>query len=87
MPWGLDVATRVGSPSVKLLVDLYHAQLMDGNLTNFLRQHMPLTCNRRSVTGCCRCTRHLHQRVPELFTEVAAHWKLPAPHPPANSPR
>lgn len=42
LPWGLDVVTQVGSPSVKLLVDLYHAQLMDGNLTNFLRQHMPL---------------------------------------------
>lgn len=42
LPWGLDVATQVGSPSVKLLLDLYHAQLMDGNLTNFLRQHMPL---------------------------------------------
>ncbi|USX17112.1 TIM barrel protein [Oxalobacteraceae bacterium OTU3CAMAD1] len=42
LPWGLDVATQVGSPAVKLLVDLYHAQLMDGNLTNFLRDHMPL---------------------------------------------
>lgn len=42
LPWGLDVATQVGSPSVKLLLDLYHAQLMDGNLTSFLRQHMPL---------------------------------------------
>jgi hydroxypyruvate isomerase len=40
LPWGLDVVTQVASPRVKLLVDLYHAQLMDGNITNFLRQHI-----------------------------------------------
>ncbi|MET0265086.1 MAG: TIM barrel protein [Duganella sp.] len=40
LPWGLDVVTQVNSPRVKLLVDLYHAQLMDGNITNFLRQHI-----------------------------------------------
>jgi hydroxypyruvate isomerase len=37
LPWGLDVVTQVNSPRVKLLVDLYHAQLMDGNITNFLQ--------------------------------------------------
>jgi hydroxypyruvate isomerase len=40
LAWGLDVVTRVDSPRVKLLVDLYHAQLMDGNITNFLRKNM-----------------------------------------------
>lgn len=40
LPWGLDVVTQVNSPRVKLLVDLYHAQLMDGNITNFLRQNI-----------------------------------------------
>ncbi|WP_092271374.1 MULTISPECIES: TIM barrel protein [unclassified Duganella] len=42
LPWGLDVVTQVNSPRVKLLVDLYHAQLMDGNITNFLRKHIHL---------------------------------------------
>ncbi|WP_229258862.1 TIM barrel protein [Duganella flavida] len=40
LPWGLDVVVQVNSPRVKLLVDLYHAQLMDGNITNFLRQNI-----------------------------------------------
>lgn len=40
LPWGLDVVTQVNSPRVKLLVDLYHAQLMDGNITNFLRRNI-----------------------------------------------
>lgn len=38
--WGADVVTQVNSPRVKLLVDLYHAQLMDGNITNFLRKNI-----------------------------------------------
>lgn len=40
LPWGLDVVQQVNSPQVKLLVDLYHAQLMDGNIINFLRKNL-----------------------------------------------
>jgi hydroxypyruvate isomerase len=40
LPWGMDVVSQVNSPRVKLLVDLYHAQLMDGNITNFLRKNI-----------------------------------------------
>jgi hydroxypyruvate isomerase len=40
LSWGLDVVSRLNSPRVKLLVDLYHAQLMDGNIVNFLRKNM-----------------------------------------------
>jgi hydroxypyruvate isomerase len=40
LPWGLVVVSQVNSPRVKLLVDLYHAQLMDGNITNFLRKNI-----------------------------------------------
>ncbi|CAN7238690.1 TIM barrel protein [Pseudoduganella sp. LjRoot289] len=40
LPWGLDIVSQLNSPRVKLLVDLYHAQLMDGDITNFLRQSM-----------------------------------------------
>lgn len=39
LPWGLDIVERINSPRVKLLVDLYHAQLMDGNVANFIRKH------------------------------------------------
>jgi hydroxypyruvate isomerase len=30
--WGLEVVARVGSPRVKLLYDIYHMQIMEGNL-------------------------------------------------------
>lgn len=40
LPWGMDVVTQVNSPRVKLLVDLYHAQLMDGDISNFLRKNI-----------------------------------------------
>lgn len=30
--WGVDVVRRVNSPNVKLLCDLYHLQIMDGDL-------------------------------------------------------
>lgn len=40
LPWGLDIVTQIQSPRVKLLVDIYHAQLMDGNIVNFLRKHI-----------------------------------------------
>ena len=30
--WGIEVCKRVNSPSVKMLYDIYHAQVMDGNL-------------------------------------------------------
>jgi hydroxypyruvate isomerase len=30
--WGLEVVQRVGSPNIKLLCDLYHLQVMDGDV-------------------------------------------------------
>jgi hydroxypyruvate isomerase len=33
---GLDIVAEVGSPSVRLLYDIYHAQVMEGNLTRTL---------------------------------------------------
>ncbi len=35
----LDLLSKVGSPYVKLLYDLYHAQIMDGNLIETIRNH------------------------------------------------
>jgi hydroxypyruvate isomerase len=40
LAWGLDVVERIKSPRVKLLMDLYHAQLMDGNVVDFIRKNM-----------------------------------------------
>jgi hydroxypyruvate isomerase len=33
MAWGVDVVKRVNSPRVRLLCDIYHVQIMDGDVT------------------------------------------------------
>jgi hydroxypyruvate isomerase len=37
--WGVDVMTRVNSPRVKILFDIYHAQIMDGDIVRNIRDH------------------------------------------------
>jgi len=37
---GAELVDRVGSPNVKLLYDIYHAQIMEGNLINNIRANI-----------------------------------------------
>ena len=37
--WGVDVMTRVNSPRAKILFDIYHAQIMDGDVVRNIRDH------------------------------------------------
>ncbi len=37
--WGVDVMSRVNSPRVKILYDIYHAQIMDGDIVRNIRDH------------------------------------------------
>jgi hydroxypyruvate isomerase len=39
MAWGVDVVSRVNSPRVKILYDIYHAQIMDGDVVRNIRDH------------------------------------------------
>ncbi len=36
--WGIEVCRRVASPAVKLLYDIYHAQIMEGDLIRTIRE-------------------------------------------------
>src|SRR4051812_41478283 len=38
--WGFDVCKRVNSPSVKMLYDIYHAQVMDGNVCATIKDNL-----------------------------------------------
>jgi len=38
--WGLEVVRRVGSPRVKLLYDIYHMQIMEGDILRTIRDHI-----------------------------------------------
>ncbi len=40
MAWGVDVCKRVNSPRVKILYDIFHAQLMDGNIVQTMRDNI-----------------------------------------------
>lgn len=37
--WGVDVCKRVGSPRVKLLYDIYHLQIMEGDIVRTIRDN------------------------------------------------
>lgn len=39
MAWGVDVMKRVNSPRVKILFDIYHAQIMDGDIVRNIRDN------------------------------------------------
>jgi hydroxypyruvate isomerase len=38
--WGLAVVKQVGSPNVKLLYDIYHMQIMEGNIINTIKENI-----------------------------------------------
>jgi len=39
--WGVEVCRRVGSPRVKLLYDIYHMQIMEGDIIHTIRENLP----------------------------------------------
>jgi hydroxypyruvate isomerase len=43
--WGLDVCKRVNSPRVKILYDIYHVQIMDGDVTRIMRDNLDHICH------------------------------------------
>jgi hydroxypyruvate isomerase len=38
--WGVDVCRRVGSPAAKVLYDIYHMQIMEGDVIRTLRDNL-----------------------------------------------
>ncbi len=40
--WGVEVCKRVGSPRVKLLYDIYHMQIMEGDVIRTIRDNIAL---------------------------------------------
>ena len=41
MAWAADVMKRVNSPKVKILCDVYHMQIMDGDIARNIRDYYP----------------------------------------------
>jgi hydroxypyruvate isomerase len=38
--WGVEVIKRVNSPRVKILYDIYHAQIMEGDIIRTIRENI-----------------------------------------------
>jgi hydroxypyruvate isomerase len=38
-PWGVELVQKVGSPRFKLLYDIYHMQIMEGDVIRTIRDH------------------------------------------------
>lgn len=45
LAWGVDVCRRVASPRVKIVFDIYHVQIADGDVTRNIRDHFDLICH------------------------------------------
>jgi hydroxypyruvate isomerase len=45
LDWGWDVCRKVNSPRVKVLYDIYHVQIMDGDVVRNMREHIDQICH------------------------------------------
>lgn len=45
LDWGLNVCRGTGSPNVKIVYDVYHVQITDGDVTRNLRDNIDLICH------------------------------------------
>jgi len=42
LAWGADVCRRVNSPRIRILFDIYHVQIMEGDVCANIREYFPL---------------------------------------------
>ena len=43
--WGFDVCKRVNSPRMKIVYDMYHVQIADGDVTRTMRDNLQYICH------------------------------------------
>jgi hydroxypyruvate isomerase len=87
--WGVDVMKRVNSPRVKILFDIYHAQIMDGDIVRNIRDnfqwighfHTGGNPGRHDIDGTQELNyRFIAQAIADLnYTGFISHEYSPAP--------
>jgi hydroxypyruvate isomerase len=87
--WGVDVMRRVNSPRVKILFDIYHAQIMDGDIVRNIRDdfqwighfHTGGNPGRHELDDTQELNYHfIAQAIADLnYTGYVAHEYSPAP--------
>jgi hydroxypyruvate isomerase len=89
LAWGLDVCKRVDSPRVKILFDIYHVQIMEGDVCANIRDHFPWIAHfhtagvpgRHEIDDTQELNYHfVAQTIADLgFTGYVAHEYRPTP--------
>ena len=59
--WGVEVCKRVGSPRVKLLYDIYHMQIMEGDVIRTIRENIQYIAT-STPAACPAATRSTTRR-------------------------
>ena len=87
--WGLDVCRQVNSPRVKIVYDIYHVQIADGDVTRNMRDNIEHICHIHTAGVPSRQeideTQELNYRfianaIADLgYTGFVAHEHRPAP--------
>ncbi len=87
--WGVDVVKRVNSPRVKILYDIYHAQIMDGDIARNIKDHFQWIGHfhtggnpgRHDIDDSQELNyRYISQTIADLgFTGFVTHEYTPAP--------
>ena len=44
-PWGVELVEKIGSPNFKLLYDIYHMQIMEGDVIATIRKYKDYICH------------------------------------------
>src|SRR6185312_16182313 len=89
--WGVDVIKRVGSPHVKLLYDIYHMQIMEGDVIRTIRENIQYIAHfhtggvpgRHEIDGTQELNYHaVSKAIADLeFTGFMAHEFIPVRDP------
>ena len=89
MTWGVEVMQRVNSPRIKILYDIYHAQIMDGDIVRTIRDNIQSIAHfhtggnpgRHDIDDSQELNYHfVMQAIADLgFTGFVSHEYSPAP--------
>ncbi len=89
MAWGVDVMKRVNSPRIKILYDIYHAQIMHGDIVRTIRDNIQWIAHfhtggnpgRHDIDDSQELNYHfVMQAIADLnFTGFVSHEYSPAP--------
>jgi hydroxypyruvate isomerase len=89
LAWGVDVCKRANSPRVKIVYDIYHVQISDGDVTRNMRDNLDYICHihvagvptRQEIDDTQELNyRFIANAIAELpFTGYVAHEYRPGP--------